>query len=72
MKVLVLVLICLFVIGQATWIQKNKKKDDLPKLPMYIGLGYNILKGNPLHSGSIDPGFTHKLFDFSYNQKQVT
>ncbi len=31
----------------------------LPKLPLYIGKGYDILKGNPLSSEGVDPGFAH-------------
>jgi hypothetical protein len=30
-----------------------------PKLPLYIGKGYNVLKGNPLSSEGVDPGFQH-------------
>ena len=31
----------------------------LPKLPLYIGKGYNVLLGNPLSSEGVDPGFEH-------------
>lgn len=29
---------------------------DPPKLPLYVGRGYNLLVGNPL-SNQVDPGF---------------
>jgi hypothetical protein len=31
--------------------------NTIPKIPLYIGKGYNILKGNPLSSEGVDPGF---------------
>lgn len=31
----------------------------LPKLPLFIGKGYDILEGNPLSSEGVDPGFQH-------------
>lgn len=30
-----------------------------PRLPLYIGKGYNILHGNPISSNGVDPGFNH-------------
>ena len=30
-----------------------------PKLPLFIGKGYDILLGNPFSSGGVDPGFRH-------------
>lgn len=30
-----------------------------PKLPLYIGKGYDILVGNPLSGEGVDPGFQH-------------
>ncbi len=44
---------------------------DPPKLPLYVGRGYNLLVGNPL-SNQIDPGFEHAIFDFTYNKKTLT
>jgi len=44
---------------------------DLPKLPLYIGRGYDLLEGNPL-SNKVDPGFSHGIFLFKYNQKKIT
>ena len=38
---------------------------------MYLGLGYNIYKGNPL-GDRIDPGFRSQLFAFSYDGGQTT
>lgn len=34
----------------------------VPKLPMYIGHGYDILRGNPLSGEGVDPGFQHEIF----------
>lgn len=36
------------------------------KLPNYIGVGYNLAKGNPI-SGHIDPGFVKDIFLFNYS-----
>lgn len=38
----------------------------IPKLPMYIGNGYDVLTGNPLSGEGVDPGFQHEIFEFSY------
>ena len=40
------------------------------KLPIYVGLGYNLLSGNPL-SDHVDPGFTHPVFRWTYNLNKV-
>ena len=29
----------------------------ISRLPMYIGRGYDVLRGNPLSADGIDPGF---------------
>ena len=34
---------------------------DLPKLPVYLGVGYNLLKGNPL-ADHVDEGFAHPIY----------
>lgn len=43
----------------------------LPKLPLYVGKGYNILIGNPSSEG-IDPGFQHEVLEFTYNKNVTT
>lgn len=43
----------------------------MPKLPLYIGEGYNIFKGNPL-TNTIDPGFTMPIFAFTYGKGEKT
>lgn len=43
-----------------------------PKIPLYIGKGYNILLGNPLSTEGIDPGYQNQIFDFTYYQNQTT
>ena len=39
-----------------TTIASELQLDDLPKLPLYVGRGYDVLEGNPL-SNKVDPGF---------------
>lgn len=46
-------------------------EDSTPKLPVYLALGYNLLKGNPL-SNMVDTGFTNPIFKISYDQGQIT
>jgi hypothetical protein len=41
--------------------------NTIPKIPLYIGKGYNILKGNPLSSEGVDPGFQHDVFVYTFN-----
>ena len=41
------------------------------KLPIYVGLSYDLLSGNPL-SDHVDPGFTHPVFRWTYlNNKTI-
>lgn len=44
----------------------------LPKLPLFIGKGYNILLGNPLSGEGVDPGFQHEIFEFTYAKNETT
>lgn len=41
-------------------------------MPIYAGMGYNLLEGNPLHSDRVDPGFTNTAFTFTYNDEKLT
>ena len=43
----------------------------IPKLPVHVGKGYDILHGNPL-AETIDPGFQNQIFSYSYKQKRTT
>ena len=43
-----------------------------PRLPIYIGRGYNILLGNPISDEGVDPGFNHEIFDFTYKNGEET
>ena len=49
-----------------------------PKGLHYIGVGYNLLEGNPeggqLSNGGVDPGllFTRKVFKFTWDTNKVT
>ena len=50
---------------------------ELPKGLDYIGVGYNLLRGNPegsLSTGGIDPGLlvTRKIFKLTWNEGQTT
>ena len=50
---------------------------ELPKGLDYIGVGYNLLSGNPegsLSTGGIDPGLlvTRKIFKLTWNEKKST
>ena len=44
---------------------------DTPILPVYLAIGYNLLKGNPLDN-HVDEGFTHPIFKITYHNKQTT
>lgn len=46
--------------------------NEIPKLPLFIGKGYDILAGNPLSSEGVDPGFQHEIFEFSYSNNETT
>ena len=41
-----------------------------PKLPIYVGVGYDLLFGNPL-SDHVDPGFMHPIFKWTYDQNKI-
>lgn len=43
-----------------------------PRIPLYIGKGYDILLGNPLSSEDVDPGFRHEVFDFTFSKGETT
>ena len=43
----------------------------IPKLPVHVGQGYDILHGNPL-TDTIDPGFKNQIFSYSYKKKGKT
>lgn len=42
--------------------------EDPPKMPIFVGRAYDLLKGNPLNS-DIDPGFVNPIFSFTYNNR---
>lgn len=42
--------------------------EDPPKMPIFVGRAYDLLKGNPLNS-DIDPGFANPIFSFTYNNR---
>ena len=45
--------------------------NDLPKMPLYIGLGYNLADGNPIND-EIDPGFGKIIFKVTYKKGEKT
>lgn len=49
----------------------GEETDDIPKLPVYVGLGYDLLQGNPL-SNYVDTGFGHNIFKFTYKNGTTT
>lgn len=55
-------LLCILAFIFATMGQK--------KMPVYVGLSYDLLFGNPL-SDHVDPGFQHPIFRWTYN-KNIT
>lgn len=42
--------------------------EDPPKMPIFVGRAYDLLKGNPLNN-EIDPGFLNPIFSFTYNNR---
>ena len=40
-------------------------------MPVYLGIGYNLLTGNPL-SKSVDTGFGHPIFKVTYSKNETT
>ena len=51
---------------------------DSPKGLHFVGVGYNLLKGNPeggeVSNGGVDPGllFTRKIFKLTWSENKVT
>ena len=43
----------------------------IPKMPVYLGIGYNLLKGNPLDD-HVDEGFAHPIYKVTYHKNQTT
>lgn len=39
----------------------------IPKMPVYLGIGYNLLKGNPLDD-HVDEGFAHPIYKVTYHK----
>lgn len=48
-----------------------EETDDTPRIPVYVGLGYDLLQGNPL-SNYVDTGFGHPIFKFTYKNGSTT
>ena len=49
----VLVIALLLVFAYSAALRSEKAEPIIPKLPVYVGLGYNLITGNPL-SKSVD------------------
>lgn len=70
----VLVLACLL----ALYVPTSSAYQEPPKGLQFLGVGYNLLYGNPeggdLSNGGVDPGllFTRKVFKLSYDTHKVS
>jgi hypothetical protein len=58
----------LFLLLVVALIEANGQK---PILPGFYGVGYDIIRGNPL-TNDYDPGFRSQLFEFTFNQNRET
>jgi|688.fasta_scaffold453656_1 hypothetical protein len=59
-KLVLLILFCL--LSQAF----SEDCSNIPRIPSYLGRGYDIVLGNPLSSG-VDPGFRYDVISFDYS-----
>lgn len=64
----VAVLLCA---GQVQAQSLEEEQATVPKMPVYVGLGYNLATGNPL-SNSVDTGFGYPIFKIGYKKNQKT
>ena len=72
MRVKLTVAAVLLVITLASnQLTSDTKLEDLPKLPVYLGVGYNLLKGNPLED-HVDEGFAHPIYKVTYHKNETT
>ena len=42
------------------------------RIPMFLGSGYNIFKGNPLSSDGVDRGFRYPIVELTYSGKTTS
>ncbi len=68
MKAALLVVLALICLSSS---EEPINDEALPKLPMYAGLGFNLIEGNPL-SNSVDPGFKHPTVKLTYSKNKKT
>ena len=64
---LILGLALLFTLSVSSNIQQEEVS-TLPKLPIYVGIGYNLVTGNPLDK-SVDTGFAYPIFKMTYKNQ---
>jgi hypothetical protein len=70
-------LLCIFaliLVAQSFTIVSPESRIDTQasqKIPEYVGLGYNVLTGNPF-TDQIDPGFKSSIFQMTYDKAQTT
>lgn len=50
----------------------NLKASPLPKLSTYVGIGYDIFRGNPKEEDTNDKGFRSQIFEFTFNKNVLT
>lgn len=68
---LIAVALLLICSSQAKKLTSEKQGESPPKMPVYIGIGYNLVSGNPLGK-SVDTGFGHPIFNVAYNKGETT
>ena len=65
-------LLSIVLVAQAfTIVGPSVKPLGSDKMPEYIGLGYNVLTGNPF-TNHIDEGFKSEIFQMDYSKNQRT
>lgn len=66
MKTALIFIAVFLVVCSPTQLTESEVEDPTPKLPVYLAVGYNLLKGNPL-SNTVDTGFSSPIYKFTYN-----
>lgn len=67
----VILVILLLVAPLHVWAQDCLNLPNIPKIPNYLGKGYDIVFGNPTDV-TVDPGFKYDVIVFDYKDKVTT
>ena len=67
MRSLTLAALLLTVAIASQQLTEETDMDPTPKMPVYLGIGYNLLKGNPLDN-HVDEGFAHPIYKITYRK----